>query len=129
MTSRDEERARIAVIDDDSSVRSAVSRLLRSHNYSCVAYDSAENALTDPDFCSAHCLVIDVQLIGMSGFALRDRLLEDGVRIPHLFITAYAENGSPEWTRSIGDSPCVLKPFDEWQLMDAIHRVVELQEE
>ncbi len=79
-------------------------------------------ALADPALTSVQCLVIDVQLPGMNGFALRDRL---GVRVPCLFITAHSETGSPDWVRSIGNNPCVIKPFDESQLLEAIQRAVE----
>lgn len=116
---------KIGLIDDDASVRSSVSRLLRSHNYSCTAYESAESALSDPGLSSLQCLVVDVQLSGMSGFALRDRLLHDGVTLPCLFITAHAETDSAEWIRSIGPTPCVIKPFDESQLLTAIDKLLE----
>jgi FixJ family two-component response regulator len=116
---------KIALIDDDASVRRAVSRLLRSHDYVCNAYESAESALADPDLRRADCLVLDVQLSGMNGFALRDRLLRDGIRIPCLFITAHAETDSPEWRRAVGNNPCVIKPFDEAQLLAAIHKQLE----
>ena len=106
-------------------MRSAVSRLLRSHDYACKAYESAESALADPDLRRVDCLVVDVQLSGMNGFALRDRLLPDGVLTPCLFITAHAETDSPEWKRAIGSNPCVIKPFDESQLLTAIHKLLE----
>ncbi len=125
MTEKAREPIRIALIDDDASVRSAVSRLLRSHDYACTAYESAENALADPDLPGMRCLVVDVQLSGMDGFALRDRLLRDGIRIPCLFITGHAETDSPEWKRAIGDNPCVIKPFDEGQLLAAIHQQLQ----
>jgi FixJ family two-component response regulator len=121
------EPIRIALIDDDASVRGAVSRLLRSHDYACNAYESAESALADSNLRRADCLVLDVQLSGMNGFALRDRLLRDGIRIPCLFITAHAETDSPEWIRAIGNNPCVIKPFDETQLLAAIHKQLENQ--
>jgi len=121
------EPIRIALIDDDSSLRSAVSRLLRSHDYACKSYESAESALADPDLQTMRCLVIDVQLSGMSGFALRDRLRQDGIPVPCLFITAHAETDSPEWKRSVGHNPCVIKPFDESQLLSAIDRLLEDQ--
>jgi FixJ family two-component response regulator len=116
---------KIALIDDDASVRSAVSRLLRSYNYSCKGYDSAESALADPHLCDMHCLVVDVQLSGMSGFALRDRLQRDGVLLPCLFITAHEETDSAEWIRSLGPNPCVIKPFDESQLLTAIDNLLD----
>jgi len=125
MTDKANEPIRIALIDDDASVRSAVSRLLRSHDYACTTYDSAENALADPDLPGMRCLVVDVQLSGMSGFALRDQLLREGVQIPYLFITAHAETDSPEWRRAIGNAPCVIKPFDEAQLLAAIREQLE----
>ena len=66
---------KIALIDDDPSVRSGVSRLLRSHDHSCKTYESAESALADSDLPRVDCLLLDVQLSGMNGFALRDSLL------------------------------------------------------
>jgi FixJ family two-component response regulator len=111
---------RITLVDDDASVRSAVSRLLRSNNYTCKTYESAEGALADPEFTRADCLVLDVQLSGMNGFALRDRLRDMGNPTPCLFITAHPATGSPEWNHAIGDSPCLTKPFEEVQLLTAI---------
>jgi FixJ family two-component response regulator len=61
----------------------------------------------------------------MSGFAFRDRLLRDGVQVPCLFITAHADTDSPEWLRSVGPNPCVIKPFDESQLLSAIDKLLE----
>jgi FixJ family two-component response regulator len=111
---------RITLVDDDPSVRSAVSRLLRSNNYTCKTYESAEGALADPDFAGVDCLVLDVQLSGMNGFALRDRLREMGSPTPCLFITAHPATGSAEWNQALGDSPCLTKPFEESQLLAAI---------
>lgn len=111
---------RISLVDDDASVRSAISRLLRAHNFICKAYDSAESALADADFASADCLVLDVQLSGMNGFALRDRLRQSGKTTPCLFITAGTDIDSVEWKLAIGNSPCLSKPFGESQLVEAI---------
>jgi FixJ family two-component response regulator len=116
---------RIGLIDDDASVRSAVARLLRSYSYSCKGYDSAESALADPCLPDMNCLVVDVQLSGMSGFALRDRLRQSGFAVPCLFITAHAETDSAEWARSLGPNPCVIKPFDESQLLTAIDDLLD----
>ena len=115
---------KITLVDDDPSLRSAVSRLLRSNNYTCAVYESAESALADPEVASADCLVLDVQLSGMNGFDLRDRLRELGRLTPCLFITAHADTGSAEWKQSVGDSPCLAKPFEESQLLAAINSLV-----
>ena len=52
----------IALVDDESSVLSAVSRLLRSHNFECLGYASAEDALADPEIFRAQCHILDIQL-------------------------------------------------------------------
>lgn len=114
----------IALVDDETSVRSAVSRLLRSHNFECLAYASAESALADPEIFRAQCHILDIQLHGMDGFELRDQIKVTGWKIPCLFITAHFEEGSPEWNRRIGDTPYLLKPFDEAQLIMTIERLL-----
>jgi len=98
---------------------------LRSHDYACSVYESAESALNDPALPSMQCLVIDIQLSGMSGFDLRDRLHKSGIRIPSLFISGHSRLGAPDWAQSIGDTPCVQKPFDEQQLLTVIDGLVQ----
>ena len=114
----------IALVDDEPSVRSAVSRLLRSHNFECQAYASAERALADPEIFRAKCHILDIQLQGMDGFELRDQIRVAGWNIPCLFITAHFEEGSLEWNRRMGDTPYLLKPFDEAQLIMTIKRLM-----
>lgn len=109
--------ARIGVIDDDLSVRRAVGRLLRANGYSCVTYESAENALTDPALFHMNCIIIDIQLGGMNGFAFRDRLDSLGVNIPRLFITAHLESDLPG---RLGDCVLLIKPFEENELIASI---------
>jgi FixJ family two-component response regulator len=114
----------IALVDDEPSVLSAVGRLLRSHNFQYHAYASAESALADPELFSAQCHILDIQLPGMDGFELRDQIRVAGWNIPCLFMTAHFEEGSPEWNRRIGDTPYLLKPFDERQLIMTIDRLL-----
>ncbi len=78
----------IAVIDDDSSVCLAMSRLLRAAGYQPISYGSAENFLTDTHRPKFACLVLDIQLNGMSGLELRSRLIAVKDVTPVVFITA-----------------------------------------
>jgi FixJ family two-component response regulator len=114
----------VALVDDESSVLSAVSRLLRSHNYDCLAYSSAESALADPQFFRTKCMILDIQLPGIDGFSLRDKIRDAGSGIPCLFITAHLDAGSPEWNRRRGNTPYLLKPFDETQLITTMERLI-----
>jgi FixJ family two-component response regulator len=114
----------VALVDDETSVLSAISRLLRSHDFECLTYTSAESALTDPKLLQAQCIILDIQLPGMDGFALRDTIRNAGSRIPCFFITAHLDVESPEWNRRIGDTPYLLKPFDGVQLIMTIERLL-----
>jgi FixJ family two-component response regulator len=111
---------KIALVDDDFSIRRSVSRLLRSHGYECVTYESAESALADPGLMSMGCLLIDLELFGMDGFEFRDRLRSLGSSIPYIFVTAHSEMDIPDWSFRMGDSCFLTKPVEERLLLSAI---------
>lgn len=111
---------KIALVDDDYSIRRSVSRLLRSHGYECVAYESAESALADPSLTSMGCLLIDIELFGMDGFELRDRLRDLGSPVPYIFVTAHSEADVPDWAFRLRDSYFLTKPVEEHLLLAAI---------
>jgi FixJ family two-component response regulator len=115
--------ARIALVDDDSSIRRSVSRLLRSLGYECVTYESAESALADPSLLQAVCLLIDIELFGMNGFELSDHLRSLGSSVPHIFVTAHSETDIPDWNTLIGDSYWLVKPVEEDVLRSAIEKL------
>ena len=120
---------RIGLIDDDSSVRKAMSRLLRSRGTECVAYESAEAALADPELLRTDCLILDIELPEMNGFELRDHLIELGSPIPHLFVTAHSESDFADWNVRIKDSPYLRKPVNETQLIELIRELIAWQSE
>jgi len=115
---------RIGLVDDDLSVRKAMSRLLRSRGSVCVTYESAEAALADPDFLRLHCLILDIELPEMNGFELRDHLIELGSPIPHLFLTAHTESDFADWNTRMGASFFLRKPVDENQLISVIKKLI-----
>jgi FixJ family two-component response regulator len=80
-------------------------------------YDSAEAALSDPDFPQMNCVILDVQLGGISGFALGERLHSLGLSMPQIFITAHVKSDFPQRSQ---DTALLVKPFDEGQLIDLI---------
>jgi FixJ family two-component response regulator len=84
---------RVAIIDDDVSVCRALARLLRSMDFEAVEYHSAEAFLaahSNPGFC---CLLVDIQLAGMSGLEVPQQLAAKGDRTPVIFITAHDDPG------------------------------------
>ena len=109
----------IAVIDDDESGRRSMSRLLRAAHLQPVIYPSAEAFLTDTNRPTFACLVLDIQLTGMSGLDLRRRLSAVHDVTPVVFITAHDEFASD--LQKAG-AACLLKPFDQDALLSAIER-------
>jgi FixJ family two-component response regulator len=114
--------ARIALIDDDSSVRKAVSRLLRTHGYDCCTYESGEAALDDPGLLRMDCLVVDIRLGGISGVELCQHLRAVGSQIPYVFITAQVDLDSSGWPEQLRNCPLLVKPFEENALIESIQR-------
>jgi len=106
----------LVVVEDDDHVRRALVRLLCSRGYGVRAFDSAEAWLAG--ICPADGAIIDINLPGLSGLELDERLRREGRAIPTVFITAHDEPG-PATTRVI-----LQKPLDAQALLDAIEHAL-----
>src|ERR1044072_8524282 len=82
-------RHRIAIVDDDHSVRKALQRLLRSINLDADAYGSGREFLAALSGAMPDCLVLDLQMPEMNGLELQQQLAESGVRLPVVVITGH----------------------------------------
>ncbi len=115
----------VVVVEDDPSMSQAMARMLRVSGLIPVMFTSAEELLESDDVEGALCLIIDVQLPGLSGFALRDRLVARGSMPPVIFITAFDDAG----TRALADRPGTFaflrKPFSGQTLIQAVRKITE----
>lgn len=93
----------VAVVDDDDSARRSLSRLLQAAQFQPVTYASAEAFLADTKHPKFDCLVLDIQLEGISGLELRKRLSAVEDRTPVVFITAHDD---PEVSAQAKASGC-----------------------
>ena len=93
----------VAVVDDDDSLCRSLGRLLRAAGIQPTAYDSAEAFLADTKHPPFDCLVLDIQLGGMSGVELHQQLAASGSRTPVIFITAHDD---PEARAHALATPC-----------------------
>ena len=117
----------IYVIDDDTAIRTALKRLLRSVGYHALAFDSAEAFLECRLDHDEGCLVLDIHLPGMTGFELQETLSSQGAMVPFFFMTAH---DNPQWeerAEKAGAVAYLKKPFLEQQFFDAIERCHEKQ--
>jgi len=115
----------VHVIDDDASYRTAVERRLRSAGYDVETYSLAQQLLDRlPDGETPGCILLDVQMPGLSGLELQNRLIERGSILPIVFVTGYAD--TPTTVRAIkaGAEDFLTKPASSEQLIDAIERAM-----
>lgn len=114
------DRKRIAVVDDDESVRESLPDLLGSFGLETRPFASAEDFLASGAIDDIDCLVLDVAMPGMSGPELQRELARMGYRTPIIFITAHSdEKGWPALLGS-GAVACLLKPFSEEAMLGAV---------
>ncbi|MEI9899935.1 MAG: response regulator [Hyphomicrobium sp.] len=81
----------ISIVDDDESVRDATASLMRAAGYAPKAFPCATDFLNSADVKETKFLIADVQMPGMTGIELHDRLVGAGMRIPTVLITAYPD--------------------------------------
>ena len=112
----------VVIIDDDPSVRKALSRLCKTAGYEVALYDSSESFL-DADIANeTDFLILDVHLQGKSGLELQAELNADDMHCPILFITAFEEEIARETAIESGAIDFLGKPLD-------VNLVLELIEE
>ncbi len=112
-------RPQIVVVDDDASVRKSLRRLLRSAGMRARVYESAEALLKSGDLPSKGCLILDVGLPGIDGFALLQRLVDRGSTLPAIFITARGDEETRARAREAG-AALLQKPFEDCELLEAV---------
>jgi FixJ family two-component response regulator len=114
----------VAVVDDDESFACALGRLFRASGLGVHTYPSAEAFLAATTLPPADCLVLDIQLGGMSGLDLQRRLRERGARAPIIFVTAHDAPGVRQEAEQGGCAAYFLKPVPGKPLLAAIAKAV-----
>lgn len=115
---------RVAVVDDDASVRKALARLLSASSFEARTYGSAREFLDSLPGDAPECLVVDLHMPEFTGLDLQRQLLRSGIRIPTIVITAYNEPGIHERCRSAGAVAFLLKPLNGAMLIGAINAAI-----
>ena len=102
----------ISIVDDDDYMRVATDTLLRSHGYTAHSFASAEDFLKSGLAETSACVISDIQMPVMDGFALQAALRAKGCMVPIIFITAFPNPATEARARKTG-AVCILnKPFD-----------------
>ena len=116
----DARRGLVLVVDDDLSVRRALSRLLRAEGYEVRAFATAAAFLAEPLPAPPACLVLDVRLPDMSGLELQRRLAVRAPRLPVVVISGHANAIVREQALAAKALAFLGKPFDDAALLGAV---------
>ena len=119
----DTEHIYVAVVDDDESFCRALGRLLRAAGMQPITYDSAEAFLADKKHPRFDCLVLDVNLDGMSGIELGQRLVAEGRVAPFICITSADEPDLRTRAEAAGCAAFFRKTDSGAVVLDAIRRL------
>jgi FixJ family two-component response regulator len=115
----------VFIVDDDVGVRTAMQRVLRSVGLRSEAFATAQDFLQRKPHDGPSCLILDVRLPGISGLELQHKLIEAGLHIPVIFITAHGDIPMTVKAMKAGAVEFLTKPFRDQDLLDAIHQALE----
>ncbi len=110
----------ISVVDDDESVGKATCRLIKSFGYEVEFSSSAEAFLRSAHLGATSCVILDLQMPGMSGLELQTYLATAGYEIPIIFITAYLDDEMRKRALQAGAVDFLAKPVSERALLASI---------
>ena len=111
----------VAIVEDDPGMRRGLGRVLNLHGFEVEIFPSAEAFLArDPDSPVVACLVLDINLPGMSGLELRRRLTAAGSTLPVIFITAVDHDAVETAAIQAGCAAYLHKPFSTELLITAV---------
>ena len=116
-------KVHIAIVDDDALVRESLCDCVESAGYSAESFTSAEEFLASNSGENAACLILDIQLPGISGLELQRRL-GDGTGPPVVFVTANATDANREAALKLGAKGFLSKPVRCQELLNAVRAAI-----
>jgi RNA polymerase sigma factor (sigma-70 family) len=123
------EEAIVYIVDDDSSVRTALARLLRSAGLRCQAFPSADEFLRAERRAGPQCLVLDLRLPGTNGLELQRQLAGVERPIPIIFLSGHGDIPVTVRAMKAGASEFLTKPVRDRELLEAIKKALESDRE
>ncbi|SRR5713101_1897944 len=122
--SRSDPTPTVFVVDDDDDVRVSIAELLRAAGLHAEAFASAQEFLGRARGDGPSCLVLDLQLPGMSGLEVQRELASAGDSMPIIFLTGHGDIPTTVKAMKSGAVEFLTKPFDDQHLLDAIQQAL-----
>ena len=115
----------VFIVDDEASVRAGLSRLLRSAGFDVAEFAGAQAFLDSGRSTDPGCLLLDVEMPGLSGVELQRILSDRGCLVPVIFLSGHADIAVSVRAMKQGAEDFLTKPFDEERLLAAVGAALE----
>lgn len=116
----------VFVVDDDPSVRESLDSLLRSVGHAVHTFETAQAFFNAERGDAPSCLILDVRLPGSSGLKFQRQLTQSDIPLPIVFITGHGDVPMSVAAMKAGAVEFLIKPFRDQDLLDAVHRALDL---
>ena len=110
----------VSIVDDDPLAREGIKELVESLGYKALAFVSAQDFLQSGAIAKTGCLITDIQMPGLNGLELQERLQAAGYSTPIILITAYPSEKHRSRAMSAGAIGFLSKPFEEQSLVECL---------
>jgi FixJ family two-component response regulator len=111
---------RVYLVDDDKSIRTGLSRLMRVSGFEVTAFDTPEKFLAEVSLDWSGCVLLDMDLPRGTGLQVQERSRDMRIRLPVIAMSARNDAGVREAARALGVRFFLHKPIDDQALLDAI---------
>lgn len=112
----------VFIVDDDPSMLTGMKRLLREHGFNARPFGSGAALLSDGDFGTAFCVILDINLNGQSGIELRRDIANKDSRLPVIFITGNDSDANRSAAIEAGCIAYLTKPFSARSLIEPVEQ-------
>jgi len=111
----------IHIVDDDYSIRRAMTILAKASNFEIDEFSSADEFLKCKNIKEDDCLILDIHMPGMNGFKLLEELKSRAIKMKVIILTAYDDEDNREQAQKLGVKAFFRKPCDSQALIDTIN--------
>ena len=119
----------VFIVDDDAVARDAVVGLVESMGMHAKAYANPQDFLREYDPAEPGCLILEVRMPGMSGLEMQQKLAQEPISPPIIFVTAFGDVSVAVAAMKGGAVDFLEKPFRSLELWESVHRAVELDDQ